>query len=63
VASLECTIVDETGGGIRLVFLGRRTIAGIKVGTHLRAEGMVGEDHGRLAILNPQYELLPDYGA
>ena len=61
VGSLECTIVDETGSGVALVFLGRRSIQGVKVGTRLTAEGMVGEDRGRLAILNPVYELLNDH--
>jgi amino acid transporter len=59
IASLECTLVDETGG-IALVFLGRRSIPGLKVGVRLRVEGTVGEDHGRLAILNPTYEFLPE---
>jgi hypothetical protein len=59
VASLECTLVDETGG-IALVFLGRRSIDGMKVGTRLVAEGTVGEEHGRLAILNPTYDFLED---
>ncbi len=59
VASLECTLVDETGG-VALVFLGRRSIAGMKVGTRLTAEGTVGEDRGHLAMLNPTYEFLPD---
>jgi hypothetical protein len=40
------------------VFLGRRSIAGIAVGSRVIAEGMVGEDRGRLAILNPTYRLL-----
>ena len=62
VGSLECTLVDETGG-IALVFLGRRSIAGIKVGTRIVAEGTVGEERGRLAILNPAYEILPDQPA
>jgi hypothetical protein len=55
VATLECTLVDSTGG-IVLVFLGRRDVAGIRPGVHLTAEGMIGEHHGRLAILNPVYE-------
>jgi DNA/RNA endonuclease YhcR with UshA esterase domain len=62
VGSLECTLVDETGG-IALVFLGRRSIAGIKVGTRIAAEGTIGEERGRLAILNPAYEILPDQPA
>src|SRR5262249_61808685 len=58
IASLECTLVDETGG-ILLLFLGRRSIAGMAVGARVRVDGTVGEDHGRLAILNPTYEFLP----
>ena len=60
VAGLECTIVDETGG-IVLVFLGRRSIGGMKVGTRIVADGtVVGDDRGRMAILNPNYQFLPD---
>lgn len=60
VAGLECTIVDESGG-IALVFLGRRSIGGMKVGTRIVAEGMVvGDDRGRMAIMNPDYRFLPD---
>jgi hypothetical protein len=59
VASLECTLVDDTGG-IALVFLGRRTISGLGVGARITAEGTVGEDRGHLAILNPIFEFLPD---
>jgi hypothetical protein len=54
---LEIEIWDESGG-ITLQFLGRREIAGLEVGTELRAEGMVGEENGSLQILNPSYELL-----
>ena len=45
VPSMECTIVDETGG-LTLVFLGRRKIAGVHPGTVIRAEGMAGAHHG-----------------
>ncbi len=54
---LEVELWDESGG-ITLQFLGRREIAGLEVGTELRAEGMVGEENGALKILNPSYELL-----
>ncbi len=57
VPTLECTIVDATGG-IGVVFLGRRRVAGIRPGSRLVVEGMAGEHHGRLAILNPIYELV-----
>ncbi len=53
---LEVEVWDETGG-VTLQFLGRREIAGLDVGSHLRAEGMVGELNGSLTILNPSYEI------
>jgi amino acid transporter len=55
-ANLECTLVDSTGA-ILLVFQGRRRIPGIQQGARLVAQGMVGSWEGRLAILNPDYEL------
>ena len=56
-ANLECTLVDTTGA-ILLVFQGRRRIPGIQQGARLVAQGMVGAWEGRLAILNPDYELI-----
>jgi hypothetical protein len=58
IATLECVLVDGSGKAMTLVFLGRRSIAGINSGTVLRAEGMVGKHKGKLAIINPAYELL-----
>jgi amino acid transporter len=57
VATLECVLVDDTGA-ISIVFLGRRAVAGIDVGVRLRVEGTAGESRGRLALLNPVYELV-----
>jgi amino acid transporter len=59
VATLECTLVDESGG-IVVVFLGRKHVAGIAPGVRLVAEGMVGDHGGRLAMLNPDYRILPE---
>jgi hypothetical protein len=56
--SLECILVDDSGGLVMLVFQGRRQVPGIQPGAALTAEGMVGERDRRLAILNPTYELL-----
>jgi RecG-like helicase len=56
--TLEVVVVDDTGG-ITLVFLARRHLAGVRPGTVLRAEGMVGAHQRRLAMLNPIYELEP----
>ena len=58
VPTLECVLVDGTGS-ISVVFLGRRQIAGIGPGTRLVVEGMVGDHKGRLALVNPEYTLLP----
>ncbi|HEX7405406.1 MAG TPA: amino acid permease [Candidatus Nanopelagicaceae bacterium] len=55
--TLDVEVWDETGG-VTLQFLGRREIAGLDVGSQLRAEGMVGEDSGSLTILNPSYEIV-----
>ena len=57
VASLECVIVDDTGGLV-VVFLGRRQVAGVDLGRELVADGVVGEHRGYLAMLNPEIELI-----
>jgi RecG-like helicase len=57
VPTLECVIDDGTGG-LSVVFLGRRNVAGIQLGTILTVSGRVGAHHGRLAILNPDYGIL-----
>jgi amino acid transporter len=54
---LDVEIWDETGG-ITLQFLGRSSIAGVAIGSYIKAEGMVGELEGRLTIMNPRYELM-----
>jgi hypothetical protein len=58
VPSLECTVVDSSGEALLVVFLGRRSIAGVRTGSQLLVEGMVGKHHGKLAMINPIYELL-----
>jgi amino acid transporter len=54
--SLECTLVDDTGG-VSLVFFGRPAIPGLEIGVSVTAEGVAIDHHGRLAIVNPTYEL------
>jgi hypothetical protein len=58
VASLELTLADQTGG-ITVVFLGRRTLGGVELGSHMVVDGMTSEHHRLLTILNPSYQLLP----
>jgi hypothetical protein len=57
VASLECVIVDDTGGLV-IVFLGRRQVAGLELGRWLHADGVVGAHRGYLAMLNPEIDLI-----
>jgi amino acid transporter len=58
VPTLECVLVDGSGEAITLVFLGRRSIGGIRSGSVLTADGMVGKHKSRLAMINPVFELL-----
>ena len=58
-ANLECEITDDTGI-LLLVFQGRPKIPGIEPGARLIVEGMVGSWQRRLAILNPDYELVSE---
>lgn len=57
VPSLECTVVDETGG-LTVVFLGRSKVGGVVLGAILEAEGMVAESRERLVMINPVYRLV-----
>jgi amino acid transporter len=58
-ANLECEITDDTGI-LLLVFQGRPKIPGIEPGARLIVEGMVGSWKRRLAVLNPDYELVSE---
>jgi Amino acid permease len=50
-------VVDDGSGALSIVFLGRRSIAGIEIGTRLVATATLGVFKGRLSMLNPIYEL------
>jgi amino acid transporter len=58
VPTLELVLVDGSGEAITIVFLGRRSISGLRSGSTLTVEGMVGKHRGRLAMINPAFELL-----
>ena len=55
-ATLELEVDDGTAA-LSAVFLGRRRLAGVGVGSKLVLEGTVGLHKQRLALLNPMYEL------
>ncbi len=55
--TLELVVADDTGA-ISVVFLGRRNLAGVNVGTRIEPTGTVGVFKNRLAMMNPSYRLL-----
>ena len=56
--AVEAVVVDDTGGLV-IIFMGRRRIGGVTLGALMEIEGMVIENRGRLAVMNPAYTLLP----
>ncbi|MGC0423128.1 amino acid transporter [Embleya sp. AB8] len=59
--ALEVDLYDDTGG-LKLLFHGRRQLAGVEPGRRMRVRGVVGEAEGHLAMSDPGYELLPEEG-
>jgi len=57
--TLEAALYDGSGV-VTLVWLGRRTIAGVKPGASIKASGRVSCHEGRRVIYNPRYELRAD---
>ena len=57
--SIEVTISDGTGE-MAAKWLGRAALSGIKLGEGLIMEGAVGQTQsGMLAVINPEYQLVP----
>ncbi len=54
---LEADLTDGSGS-VTLVWMGRRTIAGVEPGRRLRAEGLVNRNGVNAVIYNPKYRLL-----
>jgi hypothetical protein len=57
IPTLVCVLDDGTGT-LLAVFLGRRELAGVGVGSRIEVTGTAGVHQNRLAILNPSYSLL-----
>jgi len=53
--SLEALLYDGTGE-VTVVWMGRRSIAGMSLGTKLVVEGMLAEQQGERRIVNPTFE-------
>lgn len=58
VPALEAELFDGTAP-LDVVWLGRRSIAGIEPGRRLIASGRISMSHGRRVLFNPKYELRP----
>lgn len=56
--TFEADLYDGSGT-VRLVFLGRRSVAGISAGQSLVAHGRMTRRDNRSTIFNPRYELVP----
>lgn len=57
-ASYLCMLDDGTGE-LGLLFLGRRSVAGLAVGTRCTAEGTARMEGGQLMVWNPIYRIEP----
>jgi RecG-like helicase len=53
--ALEAVIYDGTGE-ITAVWLGRRSIPGLLLGSRLVLQGVVGKERGSLRMVNPEFE-------
>ena len=53
--SLEALLSDGTGE-LEVVWMGRRTIPGLSLGTRVVVDGVVGEQRGKLRMVNPTFE-------
>lgn len=57
--SLEADLYDDSGT-VTLVWLGRRSITGLRPGRAVKASGRVCLVDGRKTLFNPRYELLAE---
>jgi hypothetical protein len=52
---LEALLYDGTGE-VTVVWMGRRSIPGLGLGTRLIVDGMLGEQRGERRLVNPTFE-------
>jgi len=53
--SLEAILFDGTGE-VTVMWMGRRAIRGLSLGTHLIVEGLLAEQRGERRLVNPTFE-------
>jgi RecG-like helicase len=54
--TLEAVVSDGTGQ-VTIVFMGRRGIGGLSLGTRVVVEGVLGDQRGKIRMINPRLEL------
>lgn len=52
-------VVGDGSGTITAVWLGRRSVPGLMLGSRLVLEGRLGGDRARLQVMNPTFEFAP----
>ena len=63
VPAFEAVVADGTGA-VTAVWLGRRTIPGLSLGSRLIIEGRLGGNPDRMQVMNPSFEFAaPDEAA
>ena len=55
--SLEALLYDGTGE-VTVVWMGRRTIPGLDLGTRVVVEGLLADQRGERRVVNPAFEFL-----
>lgn len=55
--TLEALVSDGTGEAV-VVFMGRRSIPGLDLGTRLVVDGVLGEQRGVRRMTNPRFEFV-----
>ena len=53
--SLEA-LIDDGSGEVTVVWMGRRSIPGVNLGTRLVVEGVLGEQRSERRLVNPKFE-------
>ena len=53
--ALEVVLSDGTGE-VSALWLGRRKITGLQLGSHMVVEGVLGEQQGERRMVNPRFE-------
>jgi hypothetical protein len=56
--ALQIQLYDGTGDAT-ILWLGRRSIPGLTLGSRLVVQGMLGLEQGQRRVVNPTYEFLP----